>query len=83
MNLTKSSIPNSVGYDPPEDLRSGLMATVRRLGEAGTMKALDVDRMTLARVLAGLSVSRGTLYALAQAMSSAPKQDDRQLTFEV
>ena len=83
MNLVKSSIPGSVGYDPPDDLRAGLMALVRRLGEHGTMKAIDVDRMTLARVIAGFSVSRGTLYALTEAVNAGPKQDERQLSLAV
>ena len=53
------------GEPLPDTLRNTLREYVRRVGETGASRYLDISRTTLARALAGLGLRRTTLACLA------------------
>ena len=61
MQDTRSRIPSAQGVTPPDDMRQAVGALVSSIGERKTLKRLDTNRMTLARIMGGLPVQKGTL----------------------
>ena len=61
LKAEKSKLPRSTGVTPPDDLRDELRALVSSIGEQPTLDRLDTNRMTLARIMGGLPVQKGTL----------------------
>lgn len=74
MQDTRSKIPRAQGVTPPEDLRQAVGALVSSIGERKTLERLDTNRMTLARIMGGLPVQKGTLaHIREQLQATAPK----------
>jgi len=61
MQDTRSRIPSAQGVTPPDDMRQAVGALVSSIGERKTLERLDTNRMTLARIMGGLPVQKGTL----------------------
>ncbi len=74
MQETRSKIPRAQGVIPPDDMRQAVGALVSEVGERKTLERLDTNRMTLARLIGGLPVQKGTLaHIREQLQATAPK----------
>lgn len=60
------------GEPAPQVMREALAAMLQEHGETATIQRLGIGRQTLARILGGMTVRRGTL-ALVCAALSAPE----------
>jgi hypothetical protein len=61
---------------PTADQTAAVRALVRRLGARQTQQALRLGRHTIDRILGGLTVHRGTIIALREALATVSVKED-------
>jgi hypothetical protein len=74
MHDARSKIPRAQGVIIPDDIRQAVGALVSSMGERKTLERLDTNRMTLARIMGGLPVQKGTLAHIREQLQTNASQ---------
>ena len=66
-----STVRNNQGKPAPDAHREAVRKLVEELGESGAADRLDIDRNSLARIVSGFGLRRGTLALLREKFGAA------------